>query len=205
MTNDPIQLYESNGIARLMLCRPPRNEMDGAFFQCFARFRASVLPGLRVRGLIVSGQGRHFSSGANVAELKTQVTANEEGARTAFLDDNIASFDALACLPYPVVATVGGCCLGSGLELALACNYRIAARNALLGLPEVQFGLMPGCGGTVRLPRLIGRGKAMEMILTGRSVLADEALSLGLVDAVVERRALASTAELLIDRLTAAA
>jgi len=93
-----------------------------------------------------------------------------------------------------VVAAISGCCLGAGLELALACHYRVSAPSAVFSLPEATFGLMPGCGGTVRLPALVGVGRAIELSLSGRTIGADEALACGLVDMVVEKKALLSTA-----------
>ncbi len=104
-------------------------------------------------------------------------------------------------MPFPVVAAVGGCCLGSGLELALACDYRLATPTSVFSSPEVEFELMPGAGGTVRLPRLVGPSKAMELMLTGRTVSGQEAHEIGLVDALAHRRELMSCAQKLIGRL----
>ena len=101
-----------------------------------------------------------------------------------------------------VVAAIGGCCLGAGLELALACHYRVCATNATLGFPESSFGLMPGCGGTIRLPALVGRAAAMRMILDAQSVRAEEARAMGLVDVVVHKRELTRSAAALIRSAT---
>jgi enoyl-CoA hydratase/carnithine racemase len=191
---DGVGFRVERGIAYLTLDAPPRNEMDLAFFAELARLRREVFPGLSVRGLIVHGAGRHFSSGADVAELKAILAAEPDRA-AALLRENHASFRALEAMPFPVVAAIGGACLGAGLELALACRVRIAAPRAVFALPEVSFGLMPGCGGTVRLPRLVGAAKAVELILTGRTLLADEARAVGLVDRVVDRRDLLAAAE----------
>lgn len=194
---EPVSLHERDGIAYLRLERPPRNEMDGKFFEAFARLDFAGLGSAGVRGMVVHGVGRHFSSGAKLSDLRDKVLSNGEEV-DRFFEDNIERFQNLADLTFPVVAAISGCCLGSGLELALACHYRVAASNALLGLPEAQFGLMPGCGGSVRLPSLVGRGNAIELVLTGRSLLADEALTMGLVDAVVPKRGLFGAAERLI-------
>jgi enoyl-CoA hydratase len=99
-------------------------------------------------------------------------------------------FDAIALSNKPFIAAVGGFALGGGLELALACHVRVASTHARMGLPEVTLGLIPGYGGTQRLSRIVGRGRAMEMILSARMVKADEALNMGLVSTVVERDAL---------------
>ncbi len=196
-------VYERDGdIGYLRLNAPPRNEMGEAFFEELSRLCREELPKASLAGLIVHGRGHHFTSGANVSELREMVAA-ESSARASFLAVNVDAFEALERLPYPVVAAVNGCCLGAGLELALACGYRIGARRASFGLPESTFGLIPGCGGTVRLPALIGRGPATRMVLSGQSVLADEALALGLVDLVVDKKELMTTAASLARRLNA--
>jgi enoyl-CoA hydratase/carnithine racemase len=200
MPDGPITLHRSGPVASLVLSAPPKNEMGAAFFAELSRL-APELARLPEKGLVVRGEGRHFSSGANLNELRTMLgrSSGRDGMRS--LLDNSGSFSAIASLRFPTVAAIRGCCLGSGLELALACRYRIAERNAVLGLPEATFGLMPGCGGTVRLTRLVGYGKAMEMILTGASMLASDALASGLVDAVVAKEELDEMAMKFIERL----
>ncbi len=190
------------GIARLVLDAPPRNEMDHHFFRALAAL-VGKLGELPVRGLVVHGAGRHFSSGADVGTLKAGLAGAQSAQAAQALLDATSNFQAIAALPYPTVAAVGGCCLGSGLELALACRWRIAAANAVFALPETSFDLMPGCGGTVRLPSLVGRGFAVELILSGRVVDAVEAREIGLVDAVVDRRDLLAAARRLVERVAA--
>lgn len=191
-----------DGIARLVLDAPPRNEMGQGFFGSLAAL-AGRLKELSVRGLVVQGAGRHFSSGADIDALKAGLGGAETAAAARSLIEATSSFQAIAELPYPTVAAVGGCCLGSGLELALACRWRVAATNAVFALPETSFGLMPGCGGTVRLPALVGRGRAAELVLSGRFVDAAEALAIGLVDAVVDRKELQAAARRLVERVPA--
>jgi enoyl-CoA hydratase/carnithine racemase len=116
---------------------------------------------------------------------------------------NAAAFTALEALPFPTVAAVDGACLGSGLELALACGGRVATPSALFAAPEASFGLLPGCGGTVRLPERVGVGAALDLLLTGRYVDADEALHLGLVDVLVPRAELHAAAVGWVRRLAA--
>lgn len=200
----PIRLLagEEDGIARLALDAPPRNEMGADFFRDFAAL-AGTLRGLPLRGIVVHGAGRHFSSGADVAALKAGVNGGRPSLAAQSLLEATNSFQEIADLPFPSVAAVGGCCLGSGLELALACRWRVAAGNALFALPETTFDLMPGCGGSVRLPRLVGRGRAVELLLSGRFVNAAEALEIGLVDAVVDRRDLLAAARRLAVRAAA--
>lgn len=198
----PLRLEREGDVATLWLDAPPRNETDLALFDALARLCAGTLPGLGARGLVVAGRGRHFSSGANVAELRRAAQGLGAEAIAQVLRAHRDALCALEALPYPVVAAIDGCCLGSGFELALACGHRVASTRALLGLPESTFGLMPGCGGTVRLAERVGPGPALELVLTGRSLQADEALRLGAVDAVVAPQALHATAAELARRLS---
>jgi len=135
------------------------------------------------RALLVTGAGeRAFCAGADIKELMGRsLQAQREGA--AF---GQAVFTKLDALPMPSVALINGYAFGGGLELALACTFRLAAGWAKLGLPEIKLGLIPGYGGTQRLPRLIGEARALEMILTGRTVEAEEAARIGLVNRIVE-------------------
>ena len=135
------------------------------------------------RALLVIGAGdRAFCAGADVRELMGRsLEAARRGA--AF---GQAIFAKLDTLPIPSIALINGYAFGGGLELALACTFRLAARTARLGLPEIKLGLVPGYGGTQRLPRLIGEARALEMILTGRAVMAEEALQIGLVNRLVD-------------------
>jgi enoyl-CoA hydratase len=147
--------------------------------------------------LIITGEDRHFSSGANVDELA------EFAQKKAFsyFENNINYLESLSVRSFPVIAIINGLCLGSAFELALACHYRIASQHALFALPEITFNLMPGCGGTYFLPKLIGKSKAIDLILTGRSVLADEALELGIIDMIADRNNLKKMALQLITKL----
>jgi enoyl-CoA hydratase len=135
------------------------------------------------RALLVTGAGdRAFCAGADINELMGRsLRAQREGA--AF---GRSVFTKLDTLPIPSIALINGYAFGGGLELALACTFRLAARVATLGLPEIKLGLIPGYGGTQRLPRMIGEARALEMILTGRTVEAEEAERIGLVNRGVE-------------------
>ena len=135
-----------------------------------------------VRGLIITGTGdKAFCAGADIAELAGRTILEhkrdmERGQRV---------FDRLSRFIVPTLAVINGYALGGGLELAMACNLRVATGNARLGLPEIRLGAIPGYGGTQRLPRLIGEGRAMDMILTGRAIDAEEAERIGLVNRIV--------------------
>ena len=191
-----LTLEREGDLGHLIIEGPPSNELSFEVFDALAELVERVLPGLDVRGLVISGRGRHFSSGSNVARLLERASSN--GHTPSWCDVHSAHFQALARLPYPVVAAVSGCCLGSGLELALACTARVAADNAVFALPESQHGLIPGCGGTVNLTGLIGYRRALRLILSGELLGAAEALELGLVDAVVRRQDLQAAARRLV-------
>ncbi|MCW5233043.1 enoyl-CoA hydratase/isomerase family protein [Verminephrobacter eiseniae] len=141
------------------------------------------------RALIVTGEGdKAFCAGADIKELQNrELQAQREGA-----ESGQAVFALLDRLPIPSVALVNGFAFGGGCELALACTLRLALPNARFGLPEVKLGLIPGYGGTQRLPRLVGLGRALELVLTGRTVDAPEALAIGLVNRVVQPPGLAA-------------
>jgi enoyl-CoA hydratase len=136
----------------------------------------------KVSAVIVTGSGdKAFVAGADISELSD--LDSESGKKTSLKGQGV--FDKIEAFPKPVLALVNGFALGGGAELAMACHLRIATENAVFGLPEVSLGLIPGYGGTQRLPELIGRGKALEMILTGGRISASEAEKLGLVNKTV--------------------
>jgi enoyl-CoA hydratase len=140
----------------------------------------------KVRALIVTGKGeKAFCAGADIKELGGRpMIERKRGA-----EFGQAVFAKLDRLPFASVAAINGFAFGGGMELALACTFRLATPNAKLGLPEIKLGLIPGYGGTQRLPRLIGEARAMEMIMLGRTVAAEEAARIGLVHRLVEGNA----------------
>jgi enoyl-CoA hydratase len=141
------------------------------------------------RALLVTGEGtKAFCAGADIKELTGRSLVEQK--RGAELGQS--TFLKIDRLPMPSIAVVNGYAFGGGLELALACSFRIATRNAKMGLPEIKLGLIPGYGGTQRLPRAVGEARALDMILTGRTVDADEALRIGLVQRIVDGDALAA-------------
>lgn len=135
-----------------------------------------------IRCVIITGAGeKAFIAGADIAEFAGR-TAHQQRA----VMQGMKVFNAMEEFPKPVIAAINGFCLGGGCELALACDIRLAASTARLGQPEINLAIIPGGGGTQRLTRLVGEGKSMELILTGRQVKADEALAIGLVNEVVD-------------------
>jgi len=135
------------------------------------------------RALLITGAGaKAFCAGADIKELTGRALADQRRS-TEFGQTTFAKLDRL---PIPSVAIINGYAFGGGLELALACTFRLATRNAKMGLPEIKLGLIPGYGGTQRLPRAIGEARALEMILTGRTVDAEEAARTGLVNRLID-------------------
>ncbi|HBE02536.1 MAG TPA: hypothetical protein DC049_08675 [Spirochaetia bacterium] len=184
-------LEKNNSLLRILLIRPPGNEMDQIFFRELKNILEDILPDTRAEGLVIQGHGRHFSSGADIDELKKEIKNQQEAQNSNnFFLSNIRSFAVLERLTFPSAALISGCCLGSGLELALACNFRLASKSAVFSLPEIMFRLIPGCGGLVRLAKLAGREKAAELVLSGRTFDTEEALKYGIIDAVYEKNQL---------------
>ena len=176
---DVIQLERrDDGVAVITLNNPKVNSLST---DVLSRLRNDVselesdLPG----AVVITGGDRIFAAGADISEFNGPDEAYEIGL--AFRE----AFDAVAALPRVTIAAITGYALGGGCELALACDLRIAAENVKLGQPEVLLGIVPGGGGTQRLARLIGAGRAKDLILSGRQVKAEEALRIGLVDEVV--------------------
>ncbi len=153
----------------------------------------------KVRGVILTGAGQKaFVAGADIGELATMDPVS--GVRVS--RDGQEVFRAIERFPKPVLAAVGGYALGGGCELALACHMRIASESARFGLPEVSLGIIPGYGGTIRLARLIGLGRAIELTLTGDMIDAERAHVIGLVSSVVAPDALMDEAKTLIRKVT---
>jgi enoyl-CoA hydratase/carnithine racemase len=176
---DVIELERrDDGVAVITLDNPKMNALSTYVLH---RLRAvftelqNDLPG----AVVITGGDRIFAAGADISEFNGPDEAYEIGLEFR------SAFDAIAAFPRVTIAAVSGYALGGGCELALACDLRIAADNAKFGQPEILLGIIPGGGGTQRLPRLIGPARAKDMILSGRQVRADEALSIGLADEVV--------------------
>ena len=195
-------LYEvKDSVARITINRPtvlnalnPKTVAE--LSECFTAARHDDA----VRVLILTGAGeKAFVAGADINELSKQSPVS--GKEYALAGQRV--LHQLETLGKPSIAAINGFALGGGCELALACTIRIASRTAKLGQPEVKLGLLPGYGGSQRLPRLCGKGVAHEMILTGEMITADEALRVGLVNQVVEPGDLLSTAESIAKKIAA--
>jgi len=169
------------GVATVRLQRPPMNALNTELQEELRSAAAALGADDSVRAVVIYGGEKVFAAGADVKEFAGQ--SHAQMMRDA--DRLSSSLAALANLSKPVIAAVTGYALGGGCELALTADFRVSADNAKWGQPEILLGIIPGAGGTQRLPRLIGPAKAKDLIFTGRFVDADEALAIGLVDAVV--------------------
>ena len=177
-----VRIELTDQIATVTISHPPMNVLSTSLLKELDLVFGQLEADEGVRAVVLTAAGRYFSPGADIKELKQVSTAYqgaELSARGQALLNRIERFD------KPVIAAINGTCLGGGLELAMACHMRVAAAGVQFGLPEVKLGLIPGFGGTQRLPRIIGPSKAAELILTGESMMAEEALGLGLVSRVV--------------------
>jgi enoyl-CoA hydratase len=197
-----IELRRDDAVAVLTLNRP---EALNAFSDAMLDELATVLDALEtdaaLRAVVVAGAGRAFGTGAALDAMAERNPA----ANAAYNNRVVAAIERLAGLPVPTIAAVGGFALGGGLELALACSVRVIARDARLGLPEVRLGILPGAGGTQRLPRLIGTGGALRLMLTGARIDGDEALRLGIADVACPPGEALDTALALAHEIAAAA
>ena len=203
MSKTPLVTEALHGpVAVWTLNRPQQlNALNGALIAELGRMVEAVQDREEVRCVILTGSGeKAFVAGADIKEF---ADFNGSEGRALAERGQRTLFDAIALSRTPFLAAIGGFALGGGLELALACHIRIASDTARMGLPEVTLGLIPGYGGTQRLTRIVGSGRAMEMILSARMVKADEALSMGLVSQVVERPELLDHALDMAARLTA--
>jgi enoyl-CoA hydratase/carnithine racemase len=191
----------TGSVATLRLDRPPVNALNLAMqgeILAAARWMAGSQ---RVRCVVIYGGPRMFAAGADIKEMAA-MSYQDMAAASHLLQD---SFNAVANLPMPVVAAVTGFALGGGCELALCADLRVVGERAKLGQPEVLLGVIPGLGGSQRLPRLIGPSRAKDMILTGRYVGAEEARSFGLADRVVADDAVYDEALALAEQLAGGA
>ncbi len=180
MTDDLVLLEDhDDGVVALRLNRPPMNALSQALVTAIGDAAAELHGRPDVKAVVVFGSEKALAAGADIKEFGDQRAARTIGATLR------RAFDALAAIPRPVIAGIRGFALGGGMELALACDLRIAADTARMGQPEILLGIIPGVGGTQRLPRLVGPARAKELIWSGRQVEAGEALAIGLVDRVV--------------------
>jgi enoyl-CoA hydratase/carnithine racemase len=185
---------DEKGIGVIRLHRPPMNALNVTVQE---ELRAAALEAAGrddVRAVVVYGGGKVFAAGADIKEMVGMSYADMSARAT----DLSSALDAVARIPKPVVAAITGYALGGGCEIALACDWRVAADDAKLGQPEILLGIIPGAGGTQRLARLIGPARAKDLIFSGRMVDAEEALRIGLADRVAPAAEVYETAVQLV-------
>lgn len=184
MTGEYIKLEKKDKLIIIKLNNPPANSLSIPLMDQLDSAFSEIKRDEKIRVIIITGIGTFFAAGADIRELEN-VNSQSEGL---WLSNHVVSiFNNIEAFPKPVIAAINGPCLGGGLELAISCHIRIADEKAQLGLPEIKLGLIPGGGGTQRLPLIIGFAKAYEMILTGDSIDAKEAYRIGLVNYVVPK------------------
>ncbi len=194
-----ITLHTENGICTVTINRPDKlNALNLKTMDEIEEIMDEVYDNPQIKGVIITGAGeKAFVAGADISEF---ANINPISARK-FAERGQEIFASVANCHKPVLAAINGFALGGGCELAMACHLRIASENAKLGLPEVSLGLIPGFGGTQRLPQLVGAGKAFEMMMTGDMIDAQEAHRIGLVNHVVPQTELQAKAEKIIAKI----
>ena len=200
MNFENILVEQDNGLATVTINRPKKlNALNKATIEELHSAFKALENDSAVKVIIITGSGeKAFVAGADISEFAH--FSVEEGGMLAKKGQEIL-FDFVENLSTPVIAAVNGFALGGGLELAMACHFRIASDNAKMGLPEVSLGVIPGYGGTQRLPQLVGKGKAMELIMTAGMISADEAKDAGLVNHVTSQEELLPLAEKIASKI----
>ena len=199
MSESPIEVVENAGFVRLTISRPKAlNALNSDVLVELERVLAELETRDDLRAVLITGAGeKSFVAGADIAEMRDKTP---EEARD-FARQALDTFKRLETLPVPTVALVNGFCLGGGCELALACDWAVASDNAIFGQPEVLLGVIPGFGGTQRLPRRVGPAMAIDLVATGRKIDAGEALRIGLVNRVMPQAELEAYVEELTKQL----
>ena len=177
-----VKLSIEDRVATVTIDHPPVNVLDGATIRELADVLGELEGNKDVRAVVITAAGQVFIAGADIKDIAGLQSPEQA---LPILNEAHSLFDRLDNLPVPVIAAVNGACLGGGNELALACDFRIASDRARFGQPEINLGIIPGFGGTVRLTRLVGPARALEIMLMGTDISAQEALRMGLVNKVV--------------------
>ena len=199
MSEKVIEVVENAGVLRLTISRPKAlNALNSAVLAELERLLGELEQRDDLRAVLITGAGeKSFVAGADITEMRDKTP---EEARL-FASQALRTIKRLETLPVPVVALVNGFCLGGGCELALACDWAVASDNAIFGQPEVLLGVIPGFGGTQRLPRRVGPAMALDLVTTGRKIDAQEALRIGLVNRVMPQSELEAYADELAKQL----
>lgn len=174
-----LRLTKENNVAVVTINHEPANALSSNVLKELSILLDSIEQDDQVRAVVLHGEGRFFSAGADIKEF---VTVSSDGEFSKLAEEGQKIFERIENFPKPIIAAIHGAALGGGLELAMSCHLRIVTEDAKLGLPELQLGIIPGFGGTQRLPRYIGRGRALEMMVTSEPILGKEAVELGLAN-----------------------
>lgn len=199
MCSSFIETEVINSIGCIIINNGIQNKIDSANFLNLDLFKKWI-DGNNLKGLIIYGEGRHFSIGANIEIMKS--LKNNVSELELELNKGKEILNYIEHLPIITVAAISGACFGAGFEISLSCQYRICTKNSMFSFPEAGLGLMPGLGGTIRLPRLIGKNKARRIILSTEVVSCEEAYDLGIVDKIVNKGESFQEAVKLIENLT---
>jgi enoyl-CoA hydratase/carnithine racemase len=194
-----VRLEVADGIGTIRLDRPPVNALNDALTADLLAAARQAESDEQVRAVIIYGGEKVFAAGADIKQMASAGYVDMSSRASALQ----AAVNAVAAIGKPVVAAITGYALGGGLELALAADFRVAGASVKVGQPEIQLGVIPGAGGTQRLPRLVGPSRAKELVFTGRMVSADEALAIGLVNQVVPDDSVYEAARSLVAAFTA--
>lgn len=181
----------NQGVALFKLNNPPVNQLSKPFVDEMREAFTEAFQENEIKAVILTGTEKNFIAGADITEIQQ---FKDRNAILPFVMENNRFLNSIELGPKPVIAAINGNCLGGGLEIAMACHYRIAAQGIQIGQPEVQIGLIPGAGGTQRLPRLVGLPDALQMIATGQPISAEEGLKKGVIDEVVPLESLTNKA-----------
>lgn len=176
-----VQLSVADGVATIRLDRPPMNALNAQVQREIREAAEAASRDGSVGAVVVHGGEKVFAAGADIAEMSSMTYVDMASASQELRH----AFNAVARIPHPTIAAITGYALGGGLELAMCCDFRVMGDNAKVGQPEIALGIIPGAGGTQRLPRLVGPARAKDLVYSGRFVGAEEALAIGLVDRVV--------------------
>jgi enoyl-CoA hydratase/carnithine racemase len=191
--NQPIVVIRKDSVATIELNDPPYNRLGMALFDALEEAIAEIEQDTSVRAVVLRGAGDdNFSVGADIREFG--MAASQRGVKD-FIEQRLHVIRRIETMSKPVICAIRGACLGGGLEIALGCHFRIAARGAKIGLPEVELGVVPAWGGTQRLTRTIGRARALDVMLRAKKLTAEQALEVGIVTEICkpdELNALAS-------------
>jgi enoyl-CoA hydratase len=191
-----LELSEKTAV--VSLDNPPGNSLSGEILRALDACFVDLIKNQNVKVIIIAGTGRVFATGADVTEMGRCKTA-EQAMEMSKLGQQV--FVNIESCPKPVIAAINGFCLGGGLELALSCHIRIASDHSIFGMPEIHLGMIPAFGGSCRLPRAIGTGRAIQLVLSGDKILSREALEIGLVNGIFPNEKLMQEAKKMATKL----